>query len=173
MGYVINGSGVCPSPRNIDSVTNYPVPKNQKQVRQFIGLASYFRRFISNFSLVAKPLHNLLKKDIQFVFGEAEQCSFDTLKKKLSEMPILSIYSPSAETELHCDASSYGYGSVLLQRQSTRKLHPVFYFSQRTTQTESRYRSFELECLAVVYSIKRFHVYLAGIHFKVVTDCNN
>lgn len=71
------------------------------------------------------------------------------------------------------NASSYGYGSVLLQRQSTGKLHPVFYFSQRTTQAESRYHSFELECLAVVYSIKRFHVYLAGIHFKVVTDCNS
>ena len=129
LGYVINESGVRPSPRNIDSVTNYPVPKNQKQVRQFIGLASYFRRFVSNFSLVAKPLHNLLKKDTQFIFGEAEQYSFDTLKKKLSETPILSIYSPSAETELHCDASSYGYGSVLLQRQSTGELHPVFYFS--------------------------------------------
>jgi len=99
LGYVINESGVRPSPRNIDSVTNYPVPKNQKQVRQFIELASYFRRFISNFSLVAKPLHDLLKKDTQFVFGEAEQFSFDTLKKKLSEMPILSIYSLSAETE--------------------------------------------------------------------------
>ncbi|KAL4123256.1 hypothetical protein QTP88_015463 [Uroleucon formosanum] len=165
--------GVRPSPRNIDSVKNYPIPKNQKQVRQFIGLASYFRRFIPNFSLIAKLLYNLLKKDVQFVFGNAEQCAFDTLKNQLSEAPLLSIYSVFVETELHCDASSYGYGSVLLQRQATGKLHPVFYFSQRTTQAESRYHSFELECLAVVYSIKRFHVYLAGIHFKVITDCNS
>lgn len=173
LGYIIDEVGVRPSPRNIDSVKNYPVPTNQKQVRQFLGLASYFRRFIPNFSLIAKPLHNLLKKEIQFVFGNAEQCAFDALKNQLSEAPILSIYSPSAETELHCDASSYGYGSVLLQKQVTGKLHPVFYFSQRTTQAESRYHSFELECLAVVYSIKRFHVYLAGIHFKIITDCNS
>ncbi|KAL4090673.1 hypothetical protein QTP88_025467 [Uroleucon formosanum] len=175
LGYIIDEVGVRPSPRNIDSVKNYPIPKNQKQVRQFIGLASYFRRSIPNFSLIVKPLHNLLKKDIPFVFGNAEQCVFNTLKNQLSEAPILSIYSPSAKTELHCDASSYGYGygSVLLQRQVTGKLHPIFYFSQRTTQAESRYHSFELECLAVVYSIKRFHIYLAGIHFKIITDCNS
>ncbi|KAL4147807.1 hypothetical protein QTP88_002156 [Uroleucon formosanum] len=173
LGYIIDEVSVCPSPRNIDSIKNYPIPKNQKQVRQFIGLASYFRRFIPNFSLIAKPLHNLLKKDIPFVFGNAEHCAFNTLKNQLSEAPILSIYTPSAETELHCDASSYGYGSVLLQRQITGKLHSVFYFSQRTTQAESRYHSFELECLAVVYSIKRFHIYLAGIHFKIITDCNS
>ncbi|KAL4149614.1 hypothetical protein QTP88_003517 [Uroleucon formosanum] len=100
--------------------------------------------------MIAKPLHNLLKKDIPFVFGNAEQCAFDTLKNQLSEAPILSIYSPSAETELHCDASS-----------------------QRTTQAESRYHSFELEYLFLVYSIKRFPIYLAGIHFKIITDCNS
>lgn len=173
LGYIINEFGVRPSPRNIESVKNYPTPKNQKQVRQFIGLASYFRRFIANFSLIAKPLHTLLQKNVDFCFGEDEQCAFNTLKDKLLESPILCIYSPTAITELHCDASSYGYGSVLLQKQSSGKLHPVFYFSQRTTQVESRYHSFELECLAVVYSVKRFHVYLAGMHFKVVTDCNS
>ncbi|KAL4149769.1 hypothetical protein QTP88_003637 [Uroleucon formosanum] len=118
LGYIIDKVGVRPSPRNIDSVKNYPILKNQKQVRQFIGLASYFRRFIPNFSLIAKPLHNLLKKDVQFVFGNAEQCAFDTLKNQLSEAPLLSIYSVSVETELHCDASSYGYGSVLLQPEN-------------------------------------------------------
>lgn len=173
LGYIVDEVGVRPSPRNIDSVLNYPVPKNQKQVLQFIGLASYFRRFIAKFSLIAKPLHDLLKKDTTFVFGDVEQRAFDTLRDQLSKAPVLSIYSLTADTELHCDASSYGYGSVLLQKQTTGKLHPVFYFSQRTTQTESRYRIFELECLSVVYSIKRFHVYLAGIHFKVITDCNS
>lgn len=173
LGYIIDEVGVCPSPRNIDSVVNYPVPKNQRQVRQFIGLASYFRRFIAKFSLIAKPLHDLLRKDAIFVFGAVEQHAFDTLRGQLSKAPVLSIYSPSAETELHCDASSYGYGSVLLQKQTTGKFHPVFYFSQRTTPAESRYHSFELECLSVIYSIKRFHVYLAGIHFKIVTDCNS
>jgi hypothetical protein len=133
LGYIINELGVRPSPRNIESVKNYPTPKNQKQVRQFIGLASYFRRFIANFSIIAKPLHTLLQKNIDFYFGDDEQHAFNTLKDKLSESPILCIYSPTAITELHCDASSHGFGSVLLQKQTTGKLHSVFYFSQRTT----------------------------------------
>jgi hypothetical protein len=92
----------------------------------------------------------LLQKNIDFYFGYDEQHAFNMLKEKLSESPILCIYSPTAITELYCDASSHGYGSVLLQKQTTGKLHPVFYFSQRTTQAESRYHSFDLECLAVV-----------------------
>jgi len=91
-GYVINELGVRPSPRNIESVKNYPTPKNQKQVRQFIGLAGYFRRFIANFSIIAKPLHTLLQKNIDFYFGDNEQHAFNTLKEKLLKSPILCIY---------------------------------------------------------------------------------
>lgn len=150
LGYIVDNFGVRPSPKNIEFIKNYPIPKTQKQVRQFIGLASYFRRFIANFSLIAKPLHNLLKKDVKFILDEKEQNAFNTLKMKLSEAPILRIYSPKAETELHCDASASSFGSILLQKQSSGKFHPIFYFSQRTIQVESRYHSFELECLAAV-----------------------
>ena len=87
LGYIINEFGVRPSSRNIESVKNYPTPKNQKQVRQFIGLASYFRRFIANFSLIAKPLHTLLQKNVDFYFGDDEQRAFNTLKDKLLESP--------------------------------------------------------------------------------------
>lgn len=80
LGYIIDEVSVCPSPRNIDSIVNYPVPKNQKQVRQFIALASYFRRFIAKFSLIAKLLHDLLRKDAIFVFSAIEQHAFDTLR---------------------------------------------------------------------------------------------
>jgi len=87
----------------------------------------------------------------------------------------LALYSPEDDTELHCDAiaSSIGFGSILLQRKADGKLHPIFYFSIRTTDTESRYHSFELETLAVIYALKRFRVYLQGIEFKIVTECNS
>jgi len=87
----------------------------------------------------------------------------------------LAIYSPTADTELHCDASSTGFGAILFQGQAAadNKMKPVFYFSQRTSPSESKFHSFELECLAVVYAIKRFHIYLSGISFKVMTDCDS
>jgi hypothetical protein len=111
--YIKDEEGVLPSPRNIDFVRNYSIPRNQKQVLQFIGLASYFSWFIPNFSLIAKPLHYLLKKYVQFVFGNTEQNAFDTLKNQLSKGPYL-VYIHRSPKQLHCDGSTYGYGSVLL-----------------------------------------------------------
>ena len=95
------------------------------------------------------------------------------MKNCLVSPPILAIYSPKLETELHCDASSSGFGAILIQRQTDNTLKPVFYFSKSTTKTEAAYHSFELECLAIVYAIQRFHIYLAGIRFKVFTDCDS
>ncbi|KAL4123094.1 hypothetical protein QTP88_015324 [Uroleucon formosanum] len=166
LGYIVNKHGIQASTKHVDAMLNYPVPKNQKQVRQFLGLASYFRRFICNFSVIAKPLYDLVKKNVDFIFGEQEQEAFKYLSSILTKTPVLAIYSPTAETELHCDASSSGFGAILLQKQPDNKFKPVFYFSQRTSPVESKYHSFELECLAVVYAIKRFHVYLYGISFK-------
>jgi len=82
------------------------------------------------------------------------------------------VYNPYNETELHCDASTVGFGAVLLQRGNDKQFHPVFFFSKRTTDAESRYHSFELETLAIVYALRRFRVYVNGIKFKIVTDCN-
>ena len=173
LGYHISMNGIRPTNDNIMSVLDYPLPRNTRQVLRFVCLASYFRRFIQNFSIVAKPLYDLLKKDAQFSFGNKENEAFEALKSCLASSPVLAIYSPKAETELHCDARASGFGAILIQRQIDRFFRPVSYFSQRTTTVESRYHSFELECLAVVYAIKRYNVYLSGIKFKIVTDCDS
>jgi len=86
---------------------------------------------------VAAPLYALLRKGAQFNFGEMELQVFKLLKNKLVQMPILALYSPSAETEVHCDASALGYGVILLQRQKDGLMHPVFYYSKRTTEVEA------------------------------------
>jgi len=91
----------------------------------------------------------------------------------LGAQPLLAIYDPKASTELYGDASSHGYGAILLQKQADDKCHSIFYYSHRTTETESRYHSYEVEMLAIINSIKRFHIYLLGIHFKIVTNCNS
>ncbi|XP_076232912.1 uncharacterized protein LOC143178263 [Calliopsis andreniformis] len=165
--------GIRPSDNNIASVINYPIPRNAKEVLWFVALASYFRRFIPQFSMIGKTLYDLIKKEVKFKFREEESKAFETLKKQLSTKPILTIYSPKAETELHCDASVSGFSAILLQKQSDGNFRPISYFSQRTTPAESKYHSFELECLAVVYAVKRFHVYLGGIFLKIMTDCDS
>lgn len=173
LGYDVTSDGISPSKEHIKAIESYPVPGNIKQLHSFIGLASYFRKFIPNFACVAKPLYDLLRKDAVFSFDERHFESFNRIKELLIKQPVLSIYSPKLETQLHCDASSLGYGAVLVQKQHDSKFHPVLYFSQRTTKVESKYHSFELEMLAIVNALNRFRVYLQGICFTIVTDCNS
>ncbi|XP_076385702.1 uncharacterized protein LOC143264091 [Megachile rotundata] len=173
LGYLIDNYGIRPSKENIESVLCYPIPKSTKDVHRFVSLASYFRRFIRNFSIIAKPLYDMLRENSKFCFGTEELQAFETLKERLASEPVLAIYAPNLETELHCDASANGYGAILSQKQSDDIFKPVFYFSKRTSVPESKYHSFELECLAVVYAIKRFHIYLYGIPFTIVTDCDS
>jgi len=172
LGYLVTSEGIRPTTRGIEAVSNFPIPQSVRGVRSFLGLCSYFRKFIEGFSMVAKPLYDLLKKDVAFKFTNSELNVFEELKGKLIKAPVLAIYDPHDSTELHCDASSYGFGAVLMQRKSDLKLHPIFYFSKRTTTVESRYHSFKLETLAIIYALSRFRVYLLGISFKIVTDCN-
>jgi hypothetical protein len=163
----VTSEGISPCQEHIDSVFRFPTPRNTRQVQSFLGPVSYFRRFTQNFSYIAQPLYNLTKKkSVNFNFGEKELEAFELLKNMLAFQPVLVIYSPTADTELHCDASSLGFGAVLLQRQKDDRFHPISYFSKRTNDAESRYHSFELECLAIIYALKRFHVYLQEIHFK-------
>jgi len=141
-------------------------------VQRFLGLASYYRRFVKDFSSKAKPLQNLLCKDVNFCFDKECKQSFDLCKKELVSSPVLALYNPSAETELHTDACSQGLGGVLFQKQATGKWVVVAYFSQTTNSAETKYHSYELEMLAIVKSVERFHLYLYGLFFTIVTDCN-
>lgn len=130
-----------------------------------------FQEIRGKISVIAKPLYGLTKKNTEFRFKKEEQQMFETLKNRLINAPILSIYSPQDETELHCDASATGFGAILLQRKTDRKLHPVFYFSKRATEVESRYHSYDLETLSIIYALRRFRTYLLGLKFKIITDC--
>ncbi|XP_018406547.1 PREDICTED: uncharacterized protein LOC108782710, partial [Cyphomyrmex costatus] len=109
LGYSIDKSGIRPSAMNVESVVDFPAPRNAKEVHRFVGLASYFRRFVKNFSIIAKPLYDLIKKNVAFKFGPEENRVFELLKNLLSSQPILAIYSPKLVTELHCDASASGF----------------------------------------------------------------
>lgn len=173
LGYAVTAGGIRPSESHIAAIRRYPMPTNAREFHSCLGLFSYFRRFVASFSKIAAPLQKLMRKDVPFIWNESCTAAFEELKSRLVSAPLLAIYNPSRETELHTDASSHGFGAALMQRQGDGKFHPVAYYSKTTSDAESRYHSFELETLAIIYALRRFRVYLEGIPFKMVTDCNS
>ncbi|UYV77837.1 hypothetical protein LAZ67_15002540 [Cordylochernes scorpioides] len=170
LGHVVSENGVEPATDKIEAVKEFPIPKNVKQVRSFLGLCGYYRRFIKNFSKISKPLTCLTEKDKKFVIGPAEIEAFETLKKKLTEEPILAHFNPDARIEIHTDASIVGLGAVLMQPDNDGFLHPIHYLSRTTSKHESKYGISELECLAIVWALQKLRPYIFGREFKVVTD---
>lgn len=173
LGFELSETGLRPGTKKIEAVALFPVPTNVHQVRQFIGLTSFFRRFVPNFAGIAKPLTALTKANVPWVWRESENNAFESLKAMLVQRPILALYDPKYITEVHCDASKIGLGGILLQKpDESSSLKPVAYYSKQTTKEEEYLHSYELETLAVVQSLKKFRVYLIGLPFKVCTDCN-
>lgn len=109
------------SDRHTQAVRNFPAPKNIHQLQRFLGLTNYFRKFIQNYAHKARPLHNLLRKLVDFNFDAECTSAFETLKVELTAYPVLCLYHPTAPTELHTDASAQGLGAILLQKQSDMK----------------------------------------------------
>lgn len=172
LGHVIENGTIRPSERKTKAVMHFPEPQNVKQIQAFLGLSGYFRKFVPKYSTIARPLTNLLKADVEFQFGVMERNALNQLKVILSERPVLNLYRVGADTELHIDASKYGYGAILLQKnREDQQLHPIYYASGKTTPAEEKYSSYELEVLAIIRALRRFRVYLLGIPFKIVTDC--
>ncbi|XP_076298022.1 uncharacterized protein LOC143217525 [Lasioglossum baleicum] len=172
LGHIVENGSVRPSEGKIAAVAKFPVPKNAKQVQSFLGLTGYFRKFIEGYSTIARPLTNLLRAGVTFELDGTAIGAFDLLKTKLMEKPVLNIYKVDAETELHTDASSFGFGAVLMQRSDDdNKFHPIYFASGKTTPAEPRYASYELEVLAIIRSLRKFRIYLLGIKFKIITDC--
>lgn len=163
LGYIVSVDGITLSTRHVEAVKNFLVPKKLIEVQRFLGLTNYFRKFIKDYARITRPLHCLLRKSASFLFDEECQTAFETLKKELTSYPILTIYNPFLDTEIHTDASALAIAGILLQKQKSGQWTPVAYYSQATNQAETKYHSFELEMLAIVKTIERFHVYLYGL----------
>lgn len=172
LGYEIGNGTVRPGAEKTESIRQFSPPKNVRQVRQFLGLTGYFRQFVKNYALIAKPITMLLRKDTKWKWESKHQTAFEELKEILCKRPVLALFDPRATTEIHTDASSIGVAGIMLQRLSDDKLHPVAYFSRQTNEAEQKCHSYELETLAVVETLKKFRTYLLGMPFTVVTDCN-
>lgn len=137
-----------------------------------MGLTGYFRKFVKDYSRIALPLSEMLKKDEKFKFNEELRFAFNQLKSVLTTAPVLQLFRFCARTELHTDASQVGIGAVLRQENyETKHLHPVYYFSRKTTDQQKKWTSYQLEAYAIIETVKKFRVYLSGTNFKIITDC--
>jgi len=172
LGHKIGNGEVKPDQDKISAVTNYPVPKTKKQVRGFLGLTGYYRKFIQNYAEKAAPLTDLTKKSLPDKVMWTVKCekAFNTLKTALCQSPILK--SPDFERKfiLQTDASDIGVGAVLSQLDEEGKECPLAYYSRKLLPREKRYSTVEKECLAIKLAVEHFKVYLLGKPFTIHTD---
>lgn len=171
LGNIVSAGQIRPSPVKIEALARSIPPKNVKQLRQFNGLAGYFRRSIPNFSREMIPLYELTRTGAKWKWNENHEAARGKIINYLTSAPLLTIFQEDFPIELHTDASSLGFGAILIQIKVGRQ-HVIGYFSMRTTSAESKYHSYELETLAVVRAIKHFRHYLYGRKFVIITDCN-
>jgi len=169
LGHVISSEGISTDNEKISAINNWPVPQNKKHLRSFLGLCSYYRKFVKGFSILAKPLYILTENQTKFVWNEQCEDAFNRLKQALTSSPILSLPREEGELVLDTDASNFGIGAVLSQKQDgVEKV--ISYFSRVLNRAERNYCVTRRELLSIVESIKAFHHYLYGRKFVVRTD---
>ena len=172
LGHVISEAGISVDPTKIEKIQSYPTPMGLKPLRQFLGIASYYRCFTPQFSKIAEPLYALTRKNTPFVWTSSCQAAFDKLKELLITPPILAFPNFELPFILETDASGMGLGAVLSQQQGSgpTSSRPIAYASRTLQKHERNYGISELEALAVVWATKHFHAYLYGHQCKVFTD---
>ena len=165
LGHVISREGIQPDSSKVKAITEWEVPKSVTEIRSFLGLAGYYRRFVRNFSIIARSLTNLLKKDQQFVWDGSCQESFEELKRRLTTFPILAVPSEKGNFVVYTDASRSGLGGVLMQEGKV-----IAYTSRQLRPHEQNYPTHDLELAAIVHALKTWRHYLYGETFQVFTD---
>lgn len=169
LGFVVDSNGLRIDSDKTAAVLEFPVPKTVKQLRRFLGMASWYRRFIPDFATIAEPLTRLTKKNQSWDWGDAQQDALDALKKHLTSAPTLACPDFSLPYTLQTDASGVGLGAVLTQNIDGQE-RVIAYASRTLSDPEKKYSVTEQECLAVVWSISKFRCYLEGYTFTVITD---
>jgi predicted aspartyl protease len=169
LGHVVSENGVQTDPAKTTAVREWPVPKNKTEVRAFLGLCSYYRRFVKGFSDIAKPLHRLTEEKRTFVWNEECNDAFRKLKKSLCETPVLGYPDAGCEFIVDTDASNIGVGGVLSQKQGEQEV-VIAYYSKSLSKSERNYCVTRRELLAIVKTLQHFRKYLLGRKFQLRTD---
>ncbi|KAI3691369.1 hypothetical protein L2E82_49718 [Cichorium intybus] len=165
LGHVVGKEGIQVDPAKIEAIKKWEAPRTPTEIRQFLGLAGYYRRFIENFSKIAQPLTALTQKDRKFLWEEKQEEAFQTLKNKLCNAPILALPEGSENFVVFCDASHQGLGCVLMQKDKV-----IAYASRQLKPHEKNYTTHDLELGAIVFALKIWRHYLYGTKCTIYTD---
>ncbi|KAD3640201.1 hypothetical protein E3N88_29424 [Mikania micrantha] len=165
LSHVINSDGIHVDPAKIEAIKNWDVPTTPTEIRSFLGLAGYYRRFILNFSKIALPLTKLTQKSVPFVWTQKQEEAFQTLKQRLCNAPILTLPEGNDDFVVYCDASHQGLACVLMQRDKV-----IAYASRQLKVHEKNYTTHDLELGAVVFALNIWRHYLYGTKCTIFTD---
>ena len=170
LGLRVDGDGLHPVQEKIDAIKNAPPPKDVSELRSFLGMVQYYSRFLPELATTLAPLHQLLKKDVQWRWTGVEQRAYEKCKAGLSSDALLIHYDAKRDLRLACDASSYGLGAVISHVMDDGQKRPITFASRTLSASEKNYAQVEKEALSLVFGVKRFHQFLYGRKFTHVTD---
>lgn len=165
LGHIISVEGVATDPEKVKAISDWPIPTTLKQLRGFLGLAGYYRRFIRNYAMICQPLNDLLKKNAVFEWNELALIAFNSLKKVLITAPVLALPNFDKEFTVETNASSGGIGAVLLQQG-----HPIAFISKVLSKKHQSLSVYDKQLFAVLFAVKKWHQFLVGRHFVIKTD---
>ena len=170
LGYNVSVNGISADSSKVEAVRDFPPPRDVSAVRSFLGLTSYYRRFVSGFSKIAEPLFSLTRKGIPFQWNDKCSDAFQKLKELLTNAPLLIFPKFDREFYLETNASILGLGAVLAQKNEADLFAPIAFASRSLQKHEKNYCSTELEALAVVWAVRHFRPYLYGHTCHLFTD---
>ena len=170
LGHQISAQGLQPTGEKVKAIKEAPAPKDVSQLKSFLGLVNYYGKFLPHLSNTLAPLYRLLQKETPWLWGTEQEKSFQNAKAQLTSDCVLVHYDPEKELILACDASPYGVGAVLSHRMEDKQDRPVAFASRSLAPAERNYSQIDKEALAIIFGVKKFHDYLFGRRFTILSD---
>ena len=170
LGHRIDTDGIKPDPDKTKAIVNMKAPTDVQELRRFLGMVNQLDKFSRKLAELSEPLRQLLRKNQTWQWTPLQDQSFNAIKKELSQSTSLALYNPLSPTKISADASSYGLGAVLLQKNEERQWKPVAFASRTLSETERRYAQIEKEALATTWACEKFSNYVIGVKFTIETD---
>ncbi|XP_064465302.1 uncharacterized protein K02A2.6-like [Ornithodoros turicata] len=170
LGHIISKEGLSPDKSKVEAISKAPAPRDVKELQSYLGLINFYRRFLPNLSSCLRPLYLLLTAGKRWEWGRAQEDAFNESKRLMLSAPILAHFDPAKPLYLSCDASPYGVGAVISQKEADGRERPIAFASRSLSEAEQRYSQLDKEALALVFGTERFHQYLWGMFFRAYTD---